>query len=190
MEKIKVIKDVISIDDANLIIDYIDKNLESFTSSPKWKRFQMMFGVDAYHGERSKPVIDGLQDITSLVKEHMDIIKKIISYEFDDQEEIFLSSLWLAKQIPGAAIKGHLDVDDGSNDHFVYSAVLYLNKVDIGGVLDFPKLGVSIKPEFGDLVVFPSIGEDMFHEVKTIGEDRYTLPMWFTKNKSLELPFK
>jgi hypothetical protein len=30
----------------------------------------------------------------------------------------------------------------------------------------------------------------MFHEVKSIGQDRYTVPMWFTKDKSLELKFK
>lgn len=37
--------------------------------------------------------------------------------------------------------------------------------------------------------MFPSIGEDMLHGVSHIGEVRYTLPMWFTKDKDLELKF-
>jgi hypothetical protein len=189
MDKIKVIKNVITPEDANLIIDYINTNLESFGKSPGNKRFTKMFGFDATHQHMSKVTIEGeLEDIRDLIRGYVNKAIGIIEDEYKDNG-VLLSSLWFAKQIDGGDIRGHSDIDNGLNDHFVYSAVLYLNTVEDGGVLEFPKLGISIKPVFGDLVIFPSHGDDMFHEVKRIGEDRYTLPMWFTKNKENELLF-
>ena len=190
MDKIRTIKNVITPDDAKLIIDYIDKNLRFFNPTPGLKRFTKMFGKDVAHQHMSKVVVEGLDDITDLIKDTVDNVKKTLAYQFSDTDDILLTSLWFAKQRPGGDIKGHLDIDGGLNTHFVYSAVLYLNTIQDGGELDFPMLNVSIKPELGDLVVFPSSGEDMFHEVKRIGEDRYTLPMWFTKDKGFELTFK
>ena len=189
MDKIKIIKNVITPEDANLIIDYINTDLESFGKSPGNKRFTKMFGFDATHQHMSKVVVEGLGDISDLVKGYTQKAIKEIENVFDDRD-VLLSSLWFAKQISGGDIRGHSDIDNGLNDHFLYSGVLYLNTVEDGGVLEFPKLGISIKPVFGDLIVFVSRGDEMFHEVKRIGEDRYTLPMWFTKNRDCELLFK
>ena len=189
MDKIKVIKNVIKTDDAALIINYMNRNIDSFVTGGG-KRFHKLFGIDEFHKEISSPVVEGVEDITDLMKDTVNSIKKILAHEFNDNDEILLASFWLGKQIPGARVGSHLDVDDGTNSHFIYSAVLYLNTIQDGGVLEFPALDVAIKPEFGDLVIFLSGGEDMAHEVKIINEERYTIPMWFTKNKSLELLFK
>jgi hypothetical protein len=71
----------------------------------------------------------------------------------------------------------------------VYSAVIYLNTLEDSGSLDFFKIGVSVKPEAGSLVIFPSGGADYWHEVKSIKENRYTVPLVFTRNTDLELYF-
>jgi hypothetical protein len=187
MDKIKVIKNVITPEDAKPIIEYINRHVDNFIKAPGLKRFTRMFGYDVTHQHMSKVTIEGeLEDIRNLVRSYVNKAIGIIEDEYKDTG-VLLSSLWFAKQIDGGDIRGHSDIDNGLNDHFVYSAVLYLNTVEDGGALDFPKLGISVKPVFGDLVIFPSHGDDMFHEVKRIGEDRYTLPMWFTKNKENEL---
>lgn len=186
---IKTIKNVITPEDANLIIEYMNRNIKSFSPTPGWKRFTKMFGYDNTHQHMSKLVIEGLDDIGGLVKAYTQKVIDILENEYEDTG-VLLTSLWFAKQINGGEIKGHTDIDDGLNDHFVYSAVLYLNTVQDGGELDFPMLGISIKPEFGDLIIFPSHGDNMFHEVKRIGEDRYTLPMWFTKDTDKEVLFQ
>jgi len=190
MEKIKIIKDVISSSNAKLIIDYIDNNLSVFTHDHSEKRFHQMFGIDLYHGSMCKPFIDDLDGIDDLIKDQIEVIKDKIYVAFKEKDLLFLSSIWFAKQLPGGEVTYHIDRDDDeSNSHFEYSAILYLNDIDEGGVLDFPNLDISIKPKFGDLIVFLSDGEDMLHGVKIIGEDRYTVPMWFTKDPSFEVPF-
>jgi len=188
MDKIKVIKNSISPSDAQLIIDYIDSNIDSFIHNKSEKRFHKMFGIDSYHGDKCKPFIDTLDGIETMVKELVDVIKRRVMDEFEENEDIFLSSIWFTKGLPGAIVSEHIDIDDGSNSHFFYSAVLYLNTID-DGVLEFPKLNISVKPELADLVVFTSIGEDMLHGVSSISQDRYTVPMWFTKDRSFEVPF-
>ena len=42
-------------------------------------------------------------------------------------------------------------------------------------------------PSLGDLVIFKSTGITSFHGVKVINEDRYSIPMWFTKDNNYEL---
>lgn len=189
MEAIKVLKNCIRSQDAQSIIDYINKNQDSFDTGPKRLRFQRMFGDDHYHGERSAKVISGVDEIQEILKTVIDLSIKSIADKFKEDKDIYLASLWLAKQIPGAEIRGHVDTDSGINYHYAYSAILYLNTPYTSSPLEFPLLGLAIKPEFGDLVVFKSADKTSFHRVKIINEDRYSIPLWFTKDKNYELKF-
>lgn len=57
----------------------------------------------------------------------------------------------------GEFYKPHADAEGGTSfDERQLSAILYLNDDYEGGELEFPKLGVKIKPKKGDLVFFPS----------------------------------
>jgi len=63
----------------------------------------------------------------------------------------------------------------------VYSAILYLNDDYEGGETYFPKLGITIEPKKGKLVMFPShIG--YVHGVNEISTktNRFTLAVWFS----------
>jgi len=190
MESIKIIKNFIPIEDASTMIGYINQNLDSFSSNPKKLWFKKFFGLDEVYKEgRGEPVIDGLGNIKGLSVKIVEDLKNTISENFNDPEPIFLNSFWFAKHLPGDDIPPHVDTDDEYNTQFAYSSILYLNTVQLGGVLNFPNLNLNFKPEACDLIIFPSKGEKMLHEVASIGEDRYTLPMWFTKDKDLELKF-
>lgn len=190
MKPVKVIKYFVSKDDANLIIDYIDRNQESFTKNTDLLWLKKFFGLDVlYRAGGCEGIIEGLEDITDLCIGIVENIKTMIAKEYEDIDEIFLNSFWLVKHLPGSVVGEHNDLDNGEDGQFVYSSVLYLNTIEDGGDLEFPNLNLSISTESGDLVMFPSDGEDMTHRVSSIGQDRYTLPMWFTKDKTLELKF-
>ena len=190
MENIRIVKNLVSPDDASRIIEYTNRNLASFHKSKIYNRYQLIFGVeDGYVNDKAKPLINGLEEITELSKDIVNKTKLILSDQFDDKEDILLSGFWLAKQTAGGGVKLHHDHDGGLNTHFCYSAVLYLNTLPDSGILDFPEIGVSISPEVGDLVVWPSGIKELSHEVKTINEDRHSIPMWFTKDKNFELNF-
>jgi hypothetical protein len=65
-----------------------------------------------------------------------------------------------------------------------YSGVLYLNDDFVGGETFFPKHGpLFIKPKKGKFALYPS-GLDYSHGVSTVVGTRYTMPIWFTKNKN------
>lgn len=190
MDNIRIIKNVITKEEASRIINYTDTNLGSFHKSKFYNRYQLIFGVeDGYFNDMAKSLINGLEEITELCKDIVNKSKSILSDEFEDKEEILLSGFWLAKQTAGGGVKLHHDHDGGLNNHFCYSAVLYLNTLADSGRLDFPEIGLSISPEVGDLVVWPSGIKELSHEVKTINEDRHSVPMWFTKDKNFELNF-
>lgn len=189
MKNIKIFKNFINLNDSYKIINYIDNNLDSFKYVSEYKRFTKMFGRDSFHKNKSTYPITGLKEIHDILFSAIETAKKTIAHEYQEKEDIFLTSLWLAKQIPGAYIGPHVDVDDGSNSHFVYSGVIYLNTLNNSGNLDFPRINLSIKPDAGDLIVFPSDGDAYFHEVKEIHEDRYNVPLIFSRNKDFELQF-
>lgn len=63
-----------------------------------------------------------------------------------------------------------------------YSGVLYLNDDYQGGLTYFPNQKVSINPEKGKLVLFPSDFEHP-HGVSMVADgERYTMPIWFTED--------
>lgn len=187
---IKVIKNFVSKEDMKTLRDYNDEllatKLDLFFIGNSGKRPVLQFGRDNSH-EKSQHDTNGLL-IPRVEALLISIISKAINAihkEYDDSAEICLCSFWFAKQLPGANVQAHDDTDEGTNTQFKYSAVLYLNTLAETGSLDFVDLNYSVKPEAGDLVIFPSQGTGL-HEVKPIDETRYTLPMWFTADKEYE----
>lgn len=182
MLPIKVIDNFISKYQSDLIVDYIERNHTSFSQHDLcYKKY--------FYGE-SKDVIDGLDNITDLSVEIVENAIKAIAESFDDIDDVFLNSLWLVKHLPGDSMGKHSDINDPDEVMFTYSAILYLNDMDDGGLLGFPNIDLLVKPEAGMLVIFISDRQESMHEITTVTKDRYTMPMWFTKNKDFELSFK
>ena len=64
------------------------------------------------------------------------------------------------------------------------SAIYYLNDTFEGGEIVFDREGILVKPRRGLLLAFPSDG-DHVHEVLPVRSGvRYTMPIWFSKQKA------
>jgi hypothetical protein len=71
---------------------------------------------------------------------------------------------------------------------FKYSAVLYLNSMpEYTGKLRFPELFFQYCPEEGDLIIFPSHGDEFTHGVDWIAAERYSLAFWMTEDRHFRL---
>jgi predicted 2-oxoglutarate/Fe(II)-dependent dioxygenase YbiX len=67
------------------------------------------------------------------------------------------------------------------------SAIYYLNDAFEGGEIAFDRESVVVQPRRGLLLAFPSDG-DHVHEVFPVRSGvRYTMPIWFTKQKAFAL---
>jgi predicted 2-oxoglutarate/Fe(II)-dependent dioxygenase YbiX len=84
------------------------------------------------------------------------------------------------KYFTGKMMGPHVDGDEGSENNPVMSAVLYINDDYLGGELDFPNQGVTIKPSAGSVIMFPST-QPFIHNPKEIlaGEKVMCPAFWF-----------
>jgi hypothetical protein len=127
-----------------------------------------------------------VSDIEDRIRDLFSRVENKIGELFNDSRDIYTCSFWFAKQLPGAKVLIHEDTDNGLNTHFKYSAVIYLNTLRDSGSLVFPDLNYSYMPEAGDIIIFKSIAAGR-HFVDTIDEDRYTMAMWLTEDKSFAI---
>ena len=90
------------------------------------------------------------------------------------------SPLSISKYIEGSSMGQHVD-DYGNNPRVrpIMSAVLYLNDDYQGGELHFKEQGITIKPEAGSIVIFPSVAP-FYHESKEIiSGNKYMCPAFW-----------
>jgi len=98
---------------------------------------------------------------------------------------------------PGTEYKPHFDAfdkstEEGRNNWFpggqrMVTALAYLNDVEDGGATDFPDIGVSIKPNKGDVVVFHNckdgssdINPNSLHGGSpVISGEKWAVNLWF-----------
>ena len=59
------------------------------------------------------------------------------------------------------------------------SAILYLNDVTEGGETWFDKFGLSVKPEKGKLILFPSNYAYTHQALPPVNEKKYVVVTWF-----------
>jgi len=192
MENVRIIKNFLDAQAVAKFIEYTDlleqHMPEEFSTYQDGKRLALQFGNDLYHGHSSRLDLTLLGDMESDVREYFKLAIQATkdSFDVDPAAELFVCSFWIAKQYPGATVEEHEDTDDGHNPHFEYSAVLYLNTLEGSGDLEFTELGYKCSPAAGDLVIFPSKSTGM-HRVSKILEDRYSMPLWLTFDRSFEL---
>jgi len=82
----------------------------------------------------------------------------------------------------GADMGPHFDAYPGEDNETILSAVLYINDDYEGGELAFPEHNITIKPEAGSLIFFPST-PDYIHQSKVVTSGKkYCIPLFFYKN--------
>jgi len=185
-ELVKSIKNFASQDHIDFWIDYIEETLpKSHVLAPN-KRWALAFGKDQYF-EWSHHTLDTISDIREMTLEYFSLISDVVRELYANEKPLYVCSFWMAKQNPGGNVGGHIDTDEDSNQHFKYSSVLYLTDSSKDGNLHFPYMKHTIKPEAGEIAIFPSAGDEYFHEVSTINHERYSLCFWFTEDPSFAI---
>ncbi len=194
LDKVEVARRFVGDEDVSYYIDLINRlekdELDKFMVVQDGKRRTLIFGN--YENDIKNKLLarhtmdvfseEELVKLRSLMSKILDKIKNF----YNVTDDLYMCSMFVAKQYPGAEVGMHSDVDNGVNLHFEYSAVLYLNTLKAGGELKFASLNYAHKPETGDLVFFPSKTTGM-HYVKPFQEERYSLCFWTTKDKNFEL---
>jgi hypothetical protein len=182
MNDIKIIPNFLNDEQIDMLTSYIDQTLDIAYSNEEKNRWALMFGRDNYQGS-SNTELDRLGPIKDWVlDQYWPMLINACKTAFNDDEQLYIASFWLAKQTNGSSIELHSDSDGGHNKHFKWSAVLYLNTVSSDGILEFPNIPYSYSPIKGDLVIFPSQDSKYKHLVKVISSDRYTTPIWITSD--------
>ena len=186
MDKIKVIKNFLTPEECDFYIKYIDSNINKFHLTETSKRFIWLFGNELASNDhkslRSNTDLSLLSDIESKVKSLFRLIEKTAKDVYQSDDELYVTSFTMTKQIPGSVILLHDDTNGGAIKSFDYSSIIYLNTMKKDGALEFPNLNYSYSPQAGDLVMFPSGDPIRIHQVAKISEDRYSLPIFLTKN--------
>ena len=79
-------------------------------------------------------------------------------------------------------LDGHVDgpITAPENPVRALSAVLFVNSIRRGGLLEFPRQNRTIKPEMGNLVLFPPFFSHPHLTMPTQGEPRYVFVTWLT----------
>jgi hypothetical protein len=167
-----------------------EEHLDQYGLVQDGKRRTLVFGNyenDIKNSLPARPTLDLFteEELVNLRGLMSKILEKLKDF-YNVNDDLYMCSMFVAKQYPGAEISIHSDVDNGVNLHFEYSSVLYLNTLKSGGELKFASLNYAHKPEKGDLVFFPSKTTGM-HYVKPFQEERYSLCFWTTKDKRFEL---
>lgn len=176
---IQIVKNFICEAEAKPVVSFINEHLSRFVYNEERSRWMLRFGYDE---ELPQQAIHSMAPAEEIRDNLIAIFDKTKSL-FD--EEVFLTSWFLSKQHSGGRLLPHKDgVPGGMNNQLEYTAMLYLNTMDGNGEISFPDAGFGVTPELGDLIIFKS-KEDK-HQVAEITEDRYSIPMWFTKDKKFE----
>lgn len=188
--QIKIINDFLSEPECRDIIkiinDIVESNINNFAIYQNGKRLSLQFGKDLYHGHASHLNLDIISKYETTFRKYFTSVIDKTKEIFEDNAEMFMASFWIAKQFSGSTVPEHEDTDGGQNTHFEYSAIIYLNSLLDSGELSFPSLKYSYLPKAGDLIIFKSQSTGT-HVVEKINDDRYSLPMWITKDKNFSL---
>lgn len=119
---------------------------------------------------------EGIMDKDNVFKRILDKIKKTYDYQNINPK---YTSLNITRWDAGTKLSLHVD-DLGYLTENHIPALVYLNDDYEGGQLNFPTHNLNIKPNKGDLIIFPG-NMHYPHEVKeVISGTRYTLSVWFT----------
>lgn len=194
LTSIEIVKGFLAEEDCQTYINFIDDNLDKFVlyNGPHYpaKRYTMRFGKDDEYPEQAHLDFSQIEEIRDgLLNIFVQVIE--MTKKFYDQEELYLTSFFLSKNIPGSYMNPHHDSaphPGGGNYQLDYNVMLYLNTLDGNGEIVFPQRQMMVSPDAGDLVFFDTKDMMNSHSVNLVTQDRYSIPIWLTRDKSQEFP--
>jgi Rps23 Pro-64 3,4-dihydroxylase Tpa1-like proline 4-hydroxylase len=188
MDKVTKISNFLDKKDCNMFIDFMENNIDLFkisderTAYPNM-RYTMRFGYD---DEFPDLYYQNLSVVSEIEHELKSIFFKTINKinkNLKETNELYLTSFFLSKHVPGSVLPPHSDAGKDFNSHMEYAALIYLNSLVDSGYLYFKNINKRVDVKTGDIVIFPCKSKEYVHEVPNINNDRYSIAMWFTKNK-------
>lgn len=125
------------------------------------------------------PIQAAYPAVAALMRDATDRAIALIQLTYKSTEPLYADTVHIARWVQGMSMGLHADRTE-EFPHRAYSSVLYLNEGFGGGLLFFPREGVTVRPEVGMLVAFTA-WPDHEHGVTTVtGGPRYTMPAFYT----------
>lgn len=193
MEQVRVVENFITQEESDFFINLTNffetNNRDMFNLWQDGKRIALCFGNvenDIKNEIVAFPTLDIFGQEEPVIRQLFNKIRKTIKDNLELSEDLYVCSFWLAKQYPDAIVPVHSDTDNGVNNHFDYSVVLYLSSVVSGGKISFVDLNFSHFPKMGDFLYFNTRNTGD-HLVSKIEENRYSLVLWLTKDESAKI---
>lgn len=184
--KIHEFSNFISEEDSLILINHMENNIGNFMSANKRELYHIQkFGNNPITPTSDK--ISDYPDILPIAKFYTEKAKEFAKSTYNDDTELYLSSFWLSRQLPGAVVGYHNDSDYGTTTYFKYSCCFYLNNTDTSAPLTFPGIPYEYKAKMGDMVIWPSQEKDHDHGVPFINETRYSMIIWLTDQKEFSV---
>ncbi len=151
-----------------------------FTNAPK----EGVIGDNEFKMDYSNRLTSSIDVPYSMNNENK--FTKVFRETFDPVEQDYMSIFGISlrshnpykilKYDIGGKFNNH--IDDGGGNFRRVSTVYYLNDDYEGGELSFPQFDINLKPEAGDMILFPS-SFVYSHSVKpVISGNRYSIASW------------
>jgi hypothetical protein len=137
---------------------------------------------DLYHGSRSANILEVMPTVKIepqwffLLKDMWDVVKKVSEEWFVEINQVEALHVLRYKKDEGF-YKEHADI--GSGLPRVFTGIVFLNEIEEGGEIIFPKHNLSISPKPGRMVVFPSNFLYRYEVTTPSSDDLITVSSWF-----------
>lgn len=185
--KINLIKNFVSLEDAETLVSYIKDNCSDKSKfyTPLKQRVDNKIRYESHIPERHTFL--NHPEVLHLLKKYSDKFLLESNLFFKDNEEIYLTAQWMTMLGPGSKLAAHQDNHKGA-EHLFRSGVIYLNEDFDGGYLNFPHRDFTIKPEKLSLVIFDS--REIHRITEVVSGVRIAMPIWATNIKEKEVSYE
>lgn len=168
------------------LIESSDKRMTKETSIPSWSEWTASGDTPYQFGYQKRFSNQVDFDTDKDIIKINSILKKAITDSSLDYANIHsidigeLTPLSISKYSTNKSMGPHVD-DYGNDDSPNISVVLYLNDEYEGGEINFPGQDITIKPEAGSIVIFPSV-EPYYHQSLPVTKGlKYMCPGFWRK---------
>jgi predicted 2-oxoglutarate/Fe(II)-dependent dioxygenase YbiX len=173
------------------LIEETDKSLKDTDAISKWNTWTSSDGGDdayvfGYQKQTNSRKLESSSEEVKFIYETLKASLMACGYHYARKQNIEYvnpSPISISKYIEGARMGPHVDSYENKKIEPLMSAVSYLNDDMEGGELNFPVQNITIKPEAGSIVVFPSV-EPFFHQSLPIKSGiKYMSPAFWIKTR-------
>lgn len=168
-------------------IEDTDKVLTASDALSKWYQWQSS-NDDYIFGEKKDTFLHNIpsssEKVQGIVKSIQNVIDYVESEYLKHKDRVIgeYAPVCINKYFTGKGMGPHVDGYEGASNNPVMSAVLYVNDDYEGGTIDFPNQGLSIKPEAGSVVMFPSTQPFVHSPNEIISGEKVMCPaFWFIR---------